>query len=161
MTMARRAECNRERKTMTGRPVPLLTAAAFTAAASLLSASSASANCGGCGFGYAAPVMYAAPVTYSISYATPVAYGSCANPCGYGGYGGYGYASPMYVVNQGPTYNAPVVGVPEPAPSYAYGYGEYPYIGTSYGYRSYGYGYRHHRWGYRGWSPRGIGRAHV
>src|SRR6476659_11142983 len=103
MTKARRAECNRERITMTGRPVRLLTAAAFAAAASLLSVSSASANCGGCGFGYAAPV-YSAPVAYSVSYAAPVSYGGgCANPCGGGyGYGGYGYAQPSYVVNHGP-----------------------------------------------------------
>src|SRR5262245_41369583 len=125
MTKARRAECNRERKIMTGRPVRLLTAAAFAAAASLLSASSASATCGGCGFGYAAPV-YSAPVAYSVSYAAPMSYGyggGCANPCGYGGYGGY--ASPGYVVNQGPAYDAPVLGYAQP--SYSYG-GGYPYI---------------------------------
>src|SRR6185436_20701411 len=99
---ARQAECNRERKTMTGRPVHLLTAAVFATAASLLSASSASACYGGCGFGYAAPVyvrpVYLAPVAYSYAVAAPVSYGGCANPCGYGGYGGspnvgagYGY----------------------------------------------------------------------
>src|SRR5947199_2750474 len=125
MTKARRAKCNRERKKMTGRPVRLLTAAAFAAAASLLSALPASANCGGCGFGYSAPVAYAAPVAYSVSYAAPMSYGGgCANPCGYGGYGGYGYAQPSYVVNQGPAYDAPVLGYAEPA--YGYG-GGYPY----------------------------------
>src|ERR1044072_1882673 len=116
---------------MTGRPVRLLTAAAFAAAASLMSASSASACFSGCGYGYAAPV-YSAPVVYSYAVSAPVSYGSCANPCGYGAYGGYGYAaaSPMSVVNQGPSYNAHVVGVPEDVyqPGYAY-----PSYGAGYG----------------------------
>src|SRR4051794_41659186 len=75
----------RERKKMFGRPVHLLTAAALAAAASLLTISSASANCfSGCGgYGYAAPVTYSAPVVYSQSYASP------CSPCGYGGYGGF------------------------------------------------------------------------
>ena len=74
----------RERKTMPGRPVQLLAAAAMAAAASLTSISSASAGCySGCGVSYAAPVTYSAPVVYSYSVAAPVSYASpCANPCG-------------------------------------------------------------------------------
>jgi len=110
---------------MTGRPVRLLTAVAFAAAASLLSASSASACYSGCGIGYAAPV-YLAPVVYSYSYVAPIAYGSCASPCGYGGYAGYGG-----YVGAGYGYGG-------------YGYGGYGYRGL--GYRGLGYG----GWGYRG-----------
>ena len=151
---------------MTGRPVRLLTAAAFAAAASLLSVSAASANCGGCGFGYAAPaVQYSAPVVYSYSYAAPVTYAVPCSPCGYGGYASYGYTAPMYVVNPGPTYNAPVVGMAEEAPTFDYGYRRaYPYIGggVRWHHRHWhrGYGYRDHgyrRFGYRGWSQRGYG----
>lgn len=154
---------------MSGRPVHLLTAAAV-AAASLLSASAASAGCySGCG--YAAPVAYySAPVVYSYSYSAPVSYAApCANPCGYAS---YGYASPMYVVNQGPSYTAPVIGEAEGV--YDYGYRRsYPYYADGgvrwhrrhwhhrgYGYRHHGYGYRHHGYrrfapGYRyGWRPR-------
>jgi hypothetical protein len=101
---------------MTGRPVRLFTAAAFAAAASLLSATTASACYGGCGFGYAGPV------THSYPAAAPVSYGSCVNPCG------YGYVSPMYVVNHGPIYTAPVIGTPAPCCGYA---GGYPYIGAA------------------------------
>jgi hypothetical protein len=159
---------------MSGRPVHLLTAAALAAAASLLPMSSASANCGGCGgYGFVAPLaQYTAPVVYSYAVSAPVSYGSCANPCGYGGYGGYGYAaaSPMYVVNQGPSYNAHVVGVPEDVyqpgyayPSYGAGYGAgYGYgggYGAAYSYRS---GYRGLGWrgGYRGYGWRGGHRGH-
>jgi hypothetical protein len=145
---------------MSGRPVHLLTAAALAAAASLLPISSASANCGGCGgYGFVAPLaQYTAPVVYSYAISAPVSYGSCANPCGYGGYGGYGYAaaSPMYVVNQGPSYNAHVVGLPEDVyqPGYAY-----PSYGVGYGY---GGGYRGYGWrgGYRGHSWRGGHRSY-
>ena len=113
---------------MTGRPVRLLTAVAFAAAASLLSASSASACYSGCGIGYAAPV-YLAPVVYSYSYVAPIAYGSCASRCGYGGYAGYGgYGT---YVGAGYGYGG-------------YGYGGYGYRGL--GYRGLGYG----GWGYRG-----------
>jgi hypothetical protein len=160
---------------MSGRPVHLLTAAALAAAASLLPISSASANCGGCGgYGFVAPLaQYTAPVVYSYAVSAPVSYGSCANPCGYGGYGGYGYAaaSPMYVVNQGPSYNAHVVGVPEDV--YQRGYA-YPSYGASYGggyygrgyrslgwraaHRGYGYrSYRHRAYGYRDYGHRGYG----
>src|SRR4029078_13653645 len=83
---ARRAECNRERKKMTGRPVRLLTAAAFAAAASLMSVSAASATC--CGIAYSAPVAYAPPV-----YVPPVTYavsscGCASSCCGGGLFGG-------------------------------------------------------------------------
>src|SRR5712691_10023667 len=89
---------------MSGRPVRLLAAAAIVAAASAASMTAASAGCfGGCG--YTAPVAYySAPVVYSYSYAAPAAY--AAPSCGCGGYAAY--QSPMYVVNQGPTYTAPV-----------------------------------------------------
>jgi len=162
---------------MSGRPVHLLTAAALAAAASLLPVSSASANCfSGCGgYGYAAPVAYyTAPVVYSYSYAAPVSYAApCANPCGYASYG-YAAPSPMYVVNQGPTFNAPVTGVAEDV--YEPGYRRaYPYYGEGglrwhrrhwhrgYGHRSYGYrsyGYRAHAYrdyGYRAYGARSFG----
>ena len=151
---------------MSGRPVRLLTAATVAAAASLLSISTASASCySGCGGGYAAPVAYyTAPVVYSYSYAAPVSYAAPCSPCG-SSYG-HGYASrPMYVVNQGPSYAAPVVG--EAEGGYEPGYRRaYPYMGEGgvrwhrrhwqrgYGYRGYrhGLGYRHGfglRHGYR------------
>jgi hypothetical protein len=150
---------------MSGRPVRLLAAATVAAAASLLSISTASAGCySGCGGGYAAPVAYySAPVVYSYSYAAPVSYASPCSPCGGSyGYGSYGYAPsrPMYVVNQGPTYNEPVVGEAEGVVEGGYGRA-YPYMGgggvrwhrrhwqRGYGYRSHGYGYRGHRYGYR------------
>ena len=158
---------------MSGRPVRLLTASALAAAASLLSVSAASASCySGCG--YSAPVAYySAPVVYSYSYAAPVTYAAPCSPCGYAS---YGYASPMYVVNQGPSYAAPVIGEAEEV--YDYGYRRtYPYYSEggvrwhrrhwhrSYGYRGYGYrnyGYRDNGYrygavmpGYRhGWRPR-------
>ncbi len=152
---------------MSGRPVRLLTAATVAAAASLLSISTASAGCySGCGgTSYAAPVAYyTAPVVYSYSYAAPVSYAAPCSPCG-SSYG-YGYASrPMYVVNQGPSYTAPVIGEAEGV--YDTGYRRaYPYLGEGgvrwhrrhwqrgYGYRGYrhGLGYRHGfglRHGYR------------
>ena len=116
---------------MSGRPVRLLTAATVAAAASLLSISAASASCySSCGgVSYAAPVAYyTAPVVYSYSYAAPVSYAApCANPCGYSSYG-YASPRPMYVVNQGPTYTAPVIG--EAERGYESGYRRaYPYIG--------------------------------
>jgi hypothetical protein len=145
---------------MSGRPVRLLAAATVAAAASLLSIATASAGCySGCGGGYAAPVAYyTAPVVYSYSYAAPVSYAAPCSPCG-SSYG-YGYASPMYVVNQGPSYTAPVIGEAEGV--YDTGYRRaYPYLGDGgvrwhrrhwqrgYGYRGHGYGYRGHRYGYR------------
>ena len=95
---------------MSGRPVHLLTAA-IAAAASLVSASAGSAGCyTGCG--YAAPVAhYSAPVVYSYSYSAPVTYAAPCSPCG-----SYGYASRMYVVNQGPSYTAPVIVAPRRGP---------------------------------------------
>ena len=137
---------------MFGRPVHLL-AAAVAAAASLFSISSASAGCYGCGGGYtyAAPVAYyTAPVVYSYSYAAPATY---ASGCGCG-YASYGYAArPMYIVNQGPAYTAPVGINAEPTPEVDYGY-SFRRAPRYYG----GYGYRTHRhWGYRA----GYGRRHV
>jgi hypothetical protein len=157
---------------MSGRPVHLLAAAALAVAAST---TVASAGCfSGCGssYGYAAPVAYyTAPVVYSYSYAAPVSYAAPCSPCGgYASYGygaSYGYAapSPVYVVNQGPSFNAPVIGAAEQGP--AYEEGAYPaYYGESgirwhrhhwhrgYGYRDYGYGYRSHRYGYRSYGHR-------
>jgi hypothetical protein len=149
---------NRERKKMSGRPVHLLTAA-IAAAASLLSASAASAGCySGCG-GYAAPVAYySAPVVYSYSYAAPVTYAAPCSPCG-----SYGHASPMYVVNQGPTYAAPVIGEAEGV--YDTGYRRsYPYYADGgvrwhrrHHWRHHGYGYRHHGYRHRGYGYRDYG----
>lgn len=159
---------------MLGRPVHLLTAAAIAAAASLLTVSAASAGCYSCGTSYVAPpvVQYTAPVVYSYSYAAPVTY--AAPSCGCGGYT-TSYTSyqsaPMYVVNQGPSYNAPVVGQPEEeaAPAIDYGYRRaYPYLGGArwhhrhwnrgWGYRGYGYrGWGHRGFGYRGFGYRGLG----
>jgi hypothetical protein len=143
---------------MSGRPVRLLTAAAIAAAASLFSIASASAGCFGCGgsYGYAAPVAhYTAPVVYSYSYAAPAAYAAPSCGCG-----GYAASAPMYVVNQGPSYNAPVTVDAEQEPSAEYGDGSaYPNYGAGgYGYRGYGYrglGYR--GLGYRGLGYRGLG----
>jgi len=153
---------------MFGRPVQLLAAAAVVAAASVASASTAWAGCfGGCGYTYTAPVAYySAPVVYSYSYATPVAYAAPCNPCGGYGYGqSYGYAAPsapMYVVNQGPAFTEPV-GInaePTPAPQVSYGYGnDYPWYGAGYrryGYRGYGYRAYGYRQGLRGYGFRGY-----
>jgi hypothetical protein len=153
---------------MSGRPVQFLTAAALAVAASFVSVSAASASCySGCGYSYsysysyAAPVVqYAAPVVYSYSYAAPVTYAPSCN-CGYAA------SAPMYVVNQGPAYAAPVTIEAEPTPAYEGGYRRaYPYYagggtrwhrhrwyrgegyrGHGLGYRARGFGYRHH--GYR------------
>lgn len=145
---------------MSGRPVQLLAAAALAVTASVASVSGASASCySGCGYTtYAPPVAYySAPVVYSYSYARPVAYAAPCTPCGYS----YGYtARPMYVVNQGPAFTAPVTIAAEPTPSYSYGYRRaYP----SY----YGAGIRWHKrhwhrgYGYRAHGPRfGYGPRH-
>ena len=86
---------------MSGRPVRLLAAAAIVAAASLLPVSSASAGCySGCG--------YAAPV---VRYAAPVVYGHSCGPCGHVSYRHVHHhrrVAPMFVVNQGPAFSAPV-----------------------------------------------------
>ncbi len=136
---------------MSGRPVRLLPAAAIAAAVSMLSISTASAGCYSCGCG--AAVTYSAPVVYSYTYSAPVVY---AQPCA--------YASPMYVVNQGPAYTAPVPYTAEPTAAYGYVYGgyrrAYPYYsegGIRWHRRHWhrGYGYRHGimgprlRYGYR------------
>lgn len=128
--------------------IRLLAAATIAAAAGLFSITSASANCYSCGssYTYAAPVVqYTAPVVYSYSYAAPAAYAMPAANCGCG-YASYGYAArPMYVVNQGPAYAAPVGVNAEPTPEVDYGYG-YHRTPRFYG----GYGYRMHRhWGHR------------
>jgi hypothetical protein len=145
---------------MTGRPVRLLTAAALAAAASLLTVSAASAGCFSCGeSSYAPPVaQYTAPVVYSYSYAAPVTY--AAPSCGCGGYAA-SYQSPMYIVNQGPAYDAPVVGEPEEAaPALDYGYRRaYPYIGggARWHHRHWHRGYGDRGWGHRGFGYRGLG----
>jgi len=131
-----------------GRPVHLLAAATLAAAASLISISAASAGCYNCGpsVSYAPVVTYQAPAVYSQSYAAPVAYPqSC----------GCATQAPMYVVNQGPAYTAPVTLEAEPTPAYEDGYQRaYPYYGAG-GMRWHrrhwqrSYGYRHHHHGYR------------
>ena len=97
---------------MSGRPVRLLTAAAIAAAASLCSRSPhASAGCySGCG--YAAPVAYTAPVVYSYSYAAPcgVRFVLRWRAAAMAAATAAATRAPMYVVNQGPTYDAPVIG---------------------------------------------------
>ena len=133
---------------MSGRPVRLLTAATIAAAASTASITAASAGCySGCG-GYAAPVAhYSAPVVYSYSYAAPVSYAPPCSPCG--GYGSYGYARPMYVVNQGPSFNEPVVGEAEGVydTGYRRAYPHYSEGGIRWHRRHWhrGHGYRGHR----------------
>src|SRR5213083_310231 len=99
---------------MFGRSVHLLGAATIAAAASLFAAGSASANCYGCGSGvvyqaqtYQAPaVTYQAPMVYGYTHQAPMAYPA---PVQYAPGCGCAAQSPMYVVNQGPAYNAPVV----------------------------------------------------
>jgi hypothetical protein len=144
---------------MSGRPVRLLTAAAIAAAASLLSIASASAGCYSCGasYSYAAPVAYyTAPVVYSYSYAAPAAYAAPSCGCG-----GYTASAPMYVVNQGPTYNAPVTvdAEQEPAyePSYRRGYSYYGEGGPRWRHRHWHRGLGYRGLGYRGLGYRGLG----
>src|SRR3954468_14249269 len=131
---------------MSGHPVHLLGAAAIAAAASLFAASGASANCYGCGPSvvYQAPaVTYSAPMVYGYTQEAPMAYQA---PVQYAPGCGCAAQSPMYVVNQGPAYNAPVVGEAEPIPAYEPGYRRaYPY-----------YAGGHVRWHHRGWY-RGYG----
>ena len=144
---------------MSGRPVHLIAAATIAAAASLFAITSASASCYSCGssYTYAAPVTYTAPVVYSTTYAAPVTYAqpvSYAANCGCG-YASYGFAArPMYVVNQGPAYNAPVGINAEPTPEvdYGYGYRRSPryYGDVGVGWRGRSWGYRHGYRGYRG-----------
>lgn len=134
---------------MSGRPVRLLAAATIAAAASLFSIGAASANCYGCGPSvvYQAPVVsYAAPVVYGYSYQAPVAYPA---PVQYSPGCGCAAQSPMFVVNQGPAYNAPVIGEADPIPAYEPGYRRaYPY-----------YAGGHMRWHHRGWN-RGTYRGY-
>ena len=133
---------------MSGRPVRLLAAATIAAAASFFSVSAASANCYGCGPSvYQAPVVsYAAPVVYGYSYQAPVAYPA---PVQYSPGCGCAAQAPMYVVNQGPAFNAPVIGEADPIPAYQPGYRRaYPY-----------YAGGHMRWHHRGWN-RGYYRGY-
>jgi hypothetical protein len=160
---------------MSGRIVHLLGAATIAAAASLLTAGSAFANCYSCGPSavYQAPMVgYSAPAVYGYSYQAPVAYPA---PVQYAPGCGCAAQSPMYVVNQGPAYNAPVVGEAEPIPAYEPAYEPsyrraYPYYSggnlrwhhrswnRGYGYRGYGYrGYGERSYGYRGYGYRGYG----
>jgi len=147
---------------MFGRPVHLLGAATIAAAASLFSAGTASANCYGCGPSviyqaqtYQAPaVTYSAPMVYGYAYEAPMTYPA---PVQYSPGCGCAAQSPMYVVNQGPAYNAPVVGEAEPIPAYEPGYRRaYPYYAG-------GHMRWHHRhwnrgFGYRGYGMRGYGQ---
>jgi hypothetical protein len=134
---------------MSGRPVRLLAAAAIAAAASLFSIGAASANCYGCGSSvvYQAPVVsYAAPVVYGYSYQAPVAYPA---PVQYSPGCGCAAQAPMFVVNQGPAFNAPVIGEADPIPVFRSGYRRaYPYFGGG-----------HVRWHHRGWN-RGYHRGY-
>jgi len=151
---------------MSGRPVHLLVAATIAAAASLF-ASSAFAGCYSCGPSviYQAPVVtYSAPMVYGYTYEAPMAYPGRVYAPGCG----CAAQSPMYVVNQGPAYNAPVVGEADPIPAYEPGYRRaYPYYGgghvrwhhrgwnRGYGYRGYGYrGYGERSYSYRGYGAR-------
>lgn len=135
---------------MSGRPVRLLTAAAVAVAASLFSVSAASAGCyTGCG--YAAPVVrYVAPVVYSYTYTKPVTYASPCSPCGYAHVRHvrhrHYYPAPMYIVNQGPTYTAPVIGAAEGVVEYGYRR-SYPFVGG--GRVHWHRKHWHHRWGHR------------
>jgi hypothetical protein len=161
---------------MFGRPVHLLAAATIAAAASLFAAGTASANCNSCGPSviYQAPaVTYSAPMVYGYTYQAPMAYSA---PVQYSPGCGCAAQSPMYVVNQGPAYNAPVEGEAEPIPAYEPGYRRaYPYYAgghvrwhhrqwnRGYGYRGYGYrgygerSYGERSYGYRGYGMRGYG----
>jgi hypothetical protein len=131
---------------MSGRPVHLFAAATIVAAASLFTASTAFANCYSCGPSviYQAPVVtYSAPMVYGYTYEAPMAYPA---PTQYAPGCGCAAQSPMYVVNQGPAFNAPVVGEADPIPAYQPGYRRaYPY-----------YAGGHVRWHHRGWN-RGYG----
>jgi hypothetical protein len=152
---------------MSGRPVHLFAAATIAAAASLFSLSTASANCYSCGPSviYQAPVVtYSAPMVYGYTYQAPMAYPA---PVQYAPGCGCAALAPMYVVNQGPAFNAPVVGEADPIPAYQPGYRRaYPYYagghvrwhhrGWNRGYGSRGYGYR--GYGYRGYGMRGYGQ---
>jgi hypothetical protein len=151
---------------MSGRPVHFLAAAAIAAAASFVSISAASAGCYSCGgsYTYAAPVAYyTAPVVYSYSYAAPAAYAAPSCNCG-----SYAAPAPMYVVNQGPSYTAPVTINAEPTPAYpayeGYGYrrsAPYEADGPRWHRRHWnrGYGARHYggRYGYHGYRHRRFG----
>jgi hypothetical protein len=153
---------------MSGRPVHLVAAATIAAAASLFSISAASANCYSCG----PSVVYQQP---TVSYAAPVAYPA---PVQYSPGCGCAAHAPMYVVNQGPAYTAPVPIEAEETPAYEPAYRRaYPYYSgghmrwrhrhwyRGYGARGYGYrgyGYRDHgpRFGYRGFGYRGFGHRY-
>src|SRR5947209_3530426 len=161
---------------MFGHTVHLLGAASIAAAASLFAASGASANCYGCGPSaiyqaqtYQAPVVsYSAPTVYGYSYEAPIAYPA---PVQYAPGCGCAAQSPMYVVNQGPAFNAPVVGEVEPILAYEPGvHRAYPYYAGGhvrwhhrhwnhgYDYRGYGTGgYGARDYGLRGYGMRGYG----
>jgi hypothetical protein len=153
---------------MSGRPVRLLAATTIAAAASFFAISAASANCYGCGASvvYQAPVVsYTAPVVYGYSYQAPVAYPA---PVAYAPGCGCAALAPMYVVNQGPAFNAPVVGVADPIPAFDPGYRRaYPYFGGGrmrWHHRGWNRGtYRGYgpRLGYRGFGYRGYGHGHM
>jgi hypothetical protein len=153
---------------MFGRPVHLLGAATIAAAASLFSASTASAYCNSCGPSviYQAPVAtYSAPMVYGYTYQAPMAYPA---PVQYAPGCGCAAHSPMYVVNQGPAFNAPVVGEAEPILAYEPGDRRaYPYSAgghvrwhhrhwnRGFGYRGYGmHGYEQRGFRYRGFGHR-------
>ena len=120
----------------------LLSVAAIAAAASLLPASTASAGCySGCG--YAAPVVH---------YASP------CSPCGYHRHHHHYHhrhyhPAPMYVVNQGPSYTAPVIGEPEGVIEYGFRR-LFPFFGHARKHYHHGMRHPHHGWRHRVIGPR-------
>jgi hypothetical protein len=107
----------------------------------------ASAQCCGGGWGTAAPVVYAAPVTYAntgcggcgtpaIVYAqpvvpAPVVVNTWGTGCGCQQPVVYAAPTPIYVVNQGPDYTGPGVMIPQGTYSPDANYAEpedYPYV---------------------------------
>jgi hypothetical protein len=100
-----------------------IVAGAAGLAALVLSVTSASACCGGCGCGYGYTSYYAPVTVYrAVTVFAPV--------------------QPTYAVDQGPVYGVPAAVADEPVP-------EYVGAGVGYGYGHRGLGYRA-RWGYRG-----------
>src|ERR1043166_5013112 len=119
-----------------------IVAGAAALAALVLSATTASACCGGCGCGCG--------YSYSYSYASSCGYGY---GYGYGGYSVYAPVQPTYAVDQGPVYNVPAAVATEPVPEYVGPVRRYGYGHRGLGYRGLGYrGYRGgmlHRGAYR------------
>ena len=103
---------------MSGRPVQLLTAAAFAAAASLcLDLRRVRGLLQRLRLAMRRRSLFGAGGLFlRVVAATRAAVACLAVACSAGGYGGYGYGggyagAPMYVVNQGPAYTAPRSGL--------------------------------------------------